>query len=56
MNDLPLILCQAYAYFAGLLDNINAAVGLFLTLSDLICMLFYLNYDTELSIDSNRVS
>ena len=52
MNDIPLIFCQAFAFWFGLIDHINIAIGVFLTLFDLICMLFYLSYDTELSIQA----
>ena len=52
MNDIPLIPCLACAYLFGLFDLVNTAVGLFLTLLDLCFMMFYLNYDEELSIDA----
>ena len=55
MNDIPLIFCLPFAYFFGLMDTVNAAVGVALTLLDLIFMLFYLGYDEELSIESKRV-
>lgn len=55
MNDIPLIICQVMAYLYGLLDPLNAIVGIFLTLCDLICMLFYLSYDDEVSIDADAI-
>ena len=55
MNDIPLMFCLPFAYIFGLLDNVNAAIGLLLTLLDLVFMLFYLSYDEELSIDANQV-
>ena len=55
MNDIPLIFCLPFAYFFGLMDTVNAAVGMALILLDLIFMLFYLGYDTELSIDAKMV-
>ena len=55
MNDIPLIFCLPFAYIFGLLDTLNAAVGIFLTLADLLFMIFYLSYDEELSIDSKSV-
>ena len=55
MNDIPLIFCLPFAYIFGLMDTVNAAVGVVLTLLDLVFMLFYLGYDEELSIDGKRV-
>ena len=55
MNDIPLLFCLPFAYIYGLLDLINCAVFILLTLIDLIYMVFYLTYDEELSIDSNMV-
>lgn len=52
MNDIPLLICTPCAYILGLLDNVNAAAMIFMTLLDLIAMLFYLNYDEEVSIDA----
>lgn len=53
MNDIPLLFCLPFAYIYGLLDLINCAVFILLTLIDLIYMVFYLTYDEELSIDPN---
>ena len=55
MNDIPLLFCLPFAYSYGLLDQVNALIGMVLTLCDLICMIFYLNYDEELSIDAKKV-
>ena len=55
MNDIPLLFCLPFAYLFGLLDNVNAAVGLAMTLLDLFAMLVYLNYDDELSIESDEI-
>lgn len=55
MNDIPLLFCLPFAYIYGLLDLINCAVFILLTLIDLIYMVFYLTYDEELSIDPNIV-
>lgn len=55
MNDIPLIFCLPFAYIFGLMDDVNAAVGILLTLLDLIFMLFYLGYDEELSIEAKQV-
>lgn len=55
MNDIPLICCQPCAYFFGLLDMTNFAVGVTLTAFDLISILLYLYYDEELSIDSEAI-
>lgn len=55
MNDIPLLICVPVAYFFGLLDPLNAIVGVFLTLFDLIFMLFYLSYDEEFSIDAEKI-
>jgi hypothetical protein len=55
MNDIPLLFCLPFAYVYGLLDEVNALIGMVLTISDLICMIFYLNYDEEISIDANTV-
>ena len=56
MNDIPLIFCYPFAYFFGLMDTLNAAVGFILAFVDLCFMLFYLNYDDELSIDAEGVN
>lgn len=55
MNDIPLIVCLPLAYAFGHMDSVNAAVGVMLTLLDLIFMIFYLSYDEELSIDAQKV-
>ena len=55
MNDIPLLFCLPFAYIFGLLDDVNAIVGVALTLLDLIFMVFYLSYDEEFSIDSKMV-
>ena len=55
MNDIPLIICLPFAYIFGLLDPLNAIVGVFLTLCDLIAMLVYLSYDDEVSIDAESI-
>ena len=55
MNDIPLIFCLPFAYIFGLMDTVNAAVGMVMILLDLVFMLFYLGYDEELSIDGKRV-
>ena len=55
MNDIPLIVCYPFAYFFGLMDYVNVAVGILLALLDLCFMLFYLNYDEELSIDAPSI-
>ena len=55
MNDIPLIICVPMAYYYGLLDPLNAIIGTIMTFSDLVCMIFYLSYDDELSINANEI-
>lgn len=55
MNDIPLVICLPFAFFFGLMDSVNAAVGIALTMLDLLFMVFYLNYDEELSINAKQV-
>lgn len=55
MNDIPLLICVPVAFAFGLLDPLNAIIAVFLTLFDLIFMLFYLSYDEELSIDADTI-
>lgn len=55
MNDIPLIFCLPFAYIFGLETEVNAGIMVVLTLFDLICMLFYLSYDEELSIAGDEV-
>ena len=55
MNDIPLLFCLPFAYTFGLMDTVNVAVGMALTLLDLIAMIIYLGYDEELSIDASMV-
>jgi len=52
MNDIPLLVCYPFAYIFGLMDTVNASIGILLAFLDLCFMLFYLSYDEELSIDA----
>ena len=55
MNDIPLMFCYPFAYVFGLMDDLNAAIGILLAFLDLCFMLFYLSYDEELSIDAQSI-
>ena len=55
MNDIPLIICLPFAYIFNLMDTVNVGVAALMTLTDLICMLVYLSYDTDLRFDTEFV-
>ena len=55
MNDIPLIICLPFAYVFNLMDTVNVGVAALMTLTDLICMLVYLSYDTDLRFDTTFV-